>query len=373
MKLSAIIFLLLSLGIPTTALTEEKTQIAVLNLENLGIDEHVTLALSERLRSELLATNAYRVIERNKMNDILKEQGLQQTGCTSDECAVEIGKILNISRICAGSIGKVGSIYTVSLRLIDVGTGEILVSVTEDCECALETLLTETMRKLAVQLAGDDLPPPPPEVGTISFINPEPAAELRLNGRPFEPPDSAVIMPSGNYTLISRKPGFEGFVKRFRLTTGDNRSIDLHMHPKSAVKAVFRSFLLPGFGQHYQEKRFHGFILNVLFAGSVGAAVLIDKDINGKNETYQDINVSYSQAYSEINIKRLRSSMDQAYDEIENLVAKRNTAIAFAGIIWAWGIMDCLLREPDYRRNISVDADINGRGAYVNFSYSFNR
>ena len=43
------------------------------------------------------------------MEDILKEQGFQQTGCTSDECVVEVGKIIGVQQMVGGSISKVGN------------------------------------------------------------------------------------------------------------------------------------------------------------------------------------------------------------------------------------------------------------------------
>ena len=87
------------------------------------------------------------------MDDILKEQGFQLSGCTSDECAVEAGRLLNVSHICAGSIGKVGALYTVSVRLIDVETGEILKTVTEDSRGSVENVLTSSMRNVALKLS----------------------------------------------------------------------------------------------------------------------------------------------------------------------------------------------------------------------------
>lgn len=104
------------------------------------------------MRSELVSSGAFTVIERSEMNEILKEQGFQQAGCTSDECAVEIGKLLNINRICAGSVGKVGTLYSVTLRMIDVETGQILVTVTEDCKCPIEEVLTSSMKNIAQKL-----------------------------------------------------------------------------------------------------------------------------------------------------------------------------------------------------------------------------
>ena len=107
-------------------------QIAVLNLEAVGVSESESITLSDRLRSEIVSVGSFTVIERAKMNTILKEQGFQNSGCTTDECAVEIGKLLNIHVVTAGSIGQVGSMYTISLRMIDVESGEILLTVNEE-------------------------------------------------------------------------------------------------------------------------------------------------------------------------------------------------------------------------------------------------
>ena len=50
--------------------------------------------LTERMRTEIGNTNAVRLIERKAVEKIMEEQGFQQTGCTSDECAAEVGQLL---------------------------------------------------------------------------------------------------------------------------------------------------------------------------------------------------------------------------------------------------------------------------------------
>ena len=42
--------------------------------------------LTDRMMSELVNTNAVIMVERNQMDEILSEQGFQQSGCTSSEC-----------------------------------------------------------------------------------------------------------------------------------------------------------------------------------------------------------------------------------------------------------------------------------------------
>jgi hypothetical protein len=92
-------------------------------------------------------------MERGEMESILKEQGFQQSGvCTDKSCIVEMGQILGVKQIFAGSIGKIGGMYTISTRMIDVATGEVRFSVTLDCKCAISDVLTKSVPSIAQQI-----------------------------------------------------------------------------------------------------------------------------------------------------------------------------------------------------------------------------
>ena len=131
-----------------------KVSAAILDLEAKGLSDTENGALSDRLRSEMFLTGAFDVMERGKMQDVLKEQGFQQSGaCNTDACAVEIGQMIGVQKIIGGSLGKVGRTYTVNLRMIDVKTGRIERSVTEDYTGEIDKLLTSTMKTVAYTLA----------------------------------------------------------------------------------------------------------------------------------------------------------------------------------------------------------------------------
>ena len=106
--------------------------IAVLEFEGQGVSQSETKTLTDRLRDEIFNTGIYIVLARGEMDEVLKEQGFQQTGCVTSECAVEVGNMLGVQQMIGGSIGKVGNIYTVSARVIDVQTGEVLKSANYD-------------------------------------------------------------------------------------------------------------------------------------------------------------------------------------------------------------------------------------------------
>ena len=126
--------------------------IAVLEFEGKGVSQSETSTLTDRLRDEIFNTGIYIVLERGKMDEVLKEQGFQQTGCVTSECAVEVGNILGVQQMIGGSIGKVGNIYTVSARVIDVQTGEVLKSANYDHFGDIGQLLIKGMKEVANQL-----------------------------------------------------------------------------------------------------------------------------------------------------------------------------------------------------------------------------
>ncbi|MBI4669984.1 MAG: hypothetical protein HY747_12545, partial [Elusimicrobia bacterium] len=76
-------------------------------------------------RSALVNTNAFIVVDRGNMEKILTEQKFQLTGCTTQECAVQMGKILNVEKIFTGSATLLKGVYYLSVSLVDVATSQV--------------------------------------------------------------------------------------------------------------------------------------------------------------------------------------------------------------------------------------------------------
>ncbi len=139
----------------TNVYTQNKISIAVMDLDAENISNSDARIISARLRTDLFNTEKFIVLERDKMDDILQEQGFQLSGCTKNECVVEVGKLTGVEQMVAGNIGKIGKIITITIRLIDVETGHVLKTATEDCECSIETVVTQSVRNVAQILAGE--------------------------------------------------------------------------------------------------------------------------------------------------------------------------------------------------------------------------
>jgi TolB-like protein len=106
----------------------EPVTLAVNDLNAQGVKESDAVVISEQLRAELMKSRKIQLVERSQMQEILKEQGFQQSGCTSDACAVEIGQLIGVKNIIVGSVGAAGSYTVLSVRIIDVRTGNIIVN-----------------------------------------------------------------------------------------------------------------------------------------------------------------------------------------------------------------------------------------------------
>lgn len=148
------IIFVMALSAAAVAQDQKRTSVAILELEPKGVPEVEVSALSDRLRGELIAGGAFDVMERGKMQEILKEQGFQQSGaCNTDACAVEVGQLIGVEKMIAGSLGRVGKTYSINLRLINVKTGRIERSIMRDYTGEIDRLLTTEMKVVAQQLS----------------------------------------------------------------------------------------------------------------------------------------------------------------------------------------------------------------------------
>jgi len=138
--------------------SENKTTIAILDFKSTTIDTAILVPIATRLSSEIVKTGTYTVVERSEMQAILKEQGFQQTGCTDQNCAIEAGQLLNVQFIITGTVDKLGNIYSINVRMINVATGEISKSISDDCvDCTIDDFVIKTIRRAAFKLVGKNI------------------------------------------------------------------------------------------------------------------------------------------------------------------------------------------------------------------------
>jgi curli biogenesis system outer membrane secretion channel CsgG len=150
----------LVLAFATQSFAQAKIKVAIWEFDNNAAHSYwywdklgpaarnlIDTAFSE---NKLLA-NKFSVIERDKLNLVLKEQGLAQTGAVDPATAAKVGKILGVKYIILGGIDKfdvnkssgaigrfgVGASVTdanatITLRVVDSTTAERVISIAGD-------------------------------------------------------------------------------------------------------------------------------------------------------------------------------------------------------------------------------------------------
>jgi len=175
-----------------------KELIAVLDLEGVGASKVEASAVTDRLREELLRTGKFTMVDRSQMDSVLNEQALQQTGCTSQECAVQVGQVLGVRKIVSGRVTKIGDEqWLVSLQVIDVETAETLRAESLRHRGDLFSMLDTAIVALARKLAGNgEAVAAAPAVPKAETPAPAPAA------KPEPPTEKKGGMPWWGWALI---------------------------------------------------------------------------------------------------------------------------------------------------------------------------
>ncbi len=156
--IGAVLAVLAMVGLTGTAEAQAKKKrplVAVMDFDYGTVDnwwgQHdIGKGMSDQVVDALLEDGSFRVIERKKLDTVLAEQDFSNSDRADAATAAKIGKLLGVNYIIAGSItkfstekrggaGSIGGIgrlgiskakseVALTARLIDVNTGEIMLS-----------------------------------------------------------------------------------------------------------------------------------------------------------------------------------------------------------------------------------------------------
>jgi len=146
-------FLFVSLLSCLLAAQENKPNLAVMDFSGKNVSAIDASVFSDILRTEIVNQNTVNVVDKANMDKILSEAAFQQTGCTSSECAAQVGKILNVQKMIVGSLSKIEGTYCANANYVDVETGKIERSETVTCDKVKE--FYTAANDLAKRLVGE--------------------------------------------------------------------------------------------------------------------------------------------------------------------------------------------------------------------------
>tara|TARA_R110000868_G_scaffold368227_1_gene631220 strand:- start:55095 stop:55712 length:618 start_codon:yes stop_codon:yes gene_type:complete len=145
-----VVFVFLSLGQQSMA----QERVAVFDFEiTTGLTESDAIVLTNKFRNEIANAPNYTSVERDKIEAVVKEGLFGESDIADQNEAIQLGRQLSATKIILGNIGKIGTTYSVVVRIIDVETGSIENSESLEHRGQLEDLLVE-LEVMAKKLTG---------------------------------------------------------------------------------------------------------------------------------------------------------------------------------------------------------------------------
>ncbi len=161
------VYLLLFGVIPITpayAQNKKEYTVAILNMDAKGVSEVEAEVISEKLRShvsQIVRTSSYTedkdkdqylIVEQAQVDRIFEQFEIQNTGCVSDSCAIEFGKMLQVDRLVIGQIGLIGNTYLVSARIVDVESGKSIITADREHKGSIDDLMSTVIIEVGNEL-----------------------------------------------------------------------------------------------------------------------------------------------------------------------------------------------------------------------------
>jgi len=129
--------------------------LAVMDLDALSVERDVGTSVADMIRTHIGKHPGITMIERTRMQQVLKEQNIQNSDRTDSLTAVILGRYLNVKKMLFGSVSALENHYTIHVELVDVETGAIDGIREVQCQaCSLKDLPPGVARLGAVVVEG---------------------------------------------------------------------------------------------------------------------------------------------------------------------------------------------------------------------------
>lgn len=106
--------------------SQDKPIITVLDFATEGVSRNEMLSIISLFSSALFRTEQYTIIDISQRENLLKELEFSMSDCTDESCQLKVGKLLSAEAIVVGNIGRVGSKFILSAKMLETETGKTL-------------------------------------------------------------------------------------------------------------------------------------------------------------------------------------------------------------------------------------------------------
>jgi formylglycine-generating enzyme required for sulfatase activity len=189
MKKLSLLALFISIFVfPSVSFAKELPKIAVWDLVSREVKPTYAQELTSILASEIAKLKKYEVYTQENVRTLAGwTEERMKLGCTSTQCLTALGQ-MDIAKLISGSVGKIGSRYSISLNLFDTQNARAENMISEFCRS--EDELIDLVQVAIRKLLGEEVVP-----SKVEEKKPEKettAAALPELGKPFKDPFAAM-------------------------------------------------------------------------------------------------------------------------------------------------------------------------------------
>ncbi len=121
-----LLILLLALAPAVAAAPEKDHTVAIASVDfRGGADADDASEMSDALTAQLVDDGRLRVVERQQIAKVMKEQALSQSGAMSDEVQIKLAQLVGARWIVVGAVQTKGRGYLLSVRAMDSSTAQV--------------------------------------------------------------------------------------------------------------------------------------------------------------------------------------------------------------------------------------------------------
>ncbi|MCK5520832.1 MAG: SUMF1/EgtB/PvdO family nonheme iron enzyme, partial [Candidatus Marinimicrobia bacterium] len=301
-----ILLTIIILCIGTVLFAQNLDNVAILDLEPKGLSTIEAEILSGKLRQATVDSRLFEVVDRGNMDAILEEQSVQLSGCISGECVVQVGQLLGVVKIISGTVGKFGSLYTISLTLTDIESGKIEKQSGYELQGEVEYLLTFGITNAYKKLMGLSYQNPQIVIGNVDNTTNTTAAQQTVNGMGSliieSDPGGAQItldgmnmgttpfrieqIPSGSKYLQLTLVGYDDHKNYINIQAYQENKITQILKWKDKAEMVFvkgGSFQMGSNNGDLDEKPIHSVIVSDFYISKSEVSQALYQEVMGKN------------------------------------------------------------------------------------------
>ncbi|GEM_PF-6130041 len=199
-----------------------------------------------------------------------------------------------------------------------------------------------------------------PAAGRIAFTGGPEGAEIRHRGRTIGTvPMVWDGLKQGSYHVEVQRPGFESAVVRAYADPDSPAIVDIGLAPTRAWRAVRKSLLVPGSGQHYRGNVKRGLLLKGAWYAALAMAAVAFNDREQKCQKFNEAAWNYSSATE--NCDQLYLEVERTNRRASNANRRLNIVLAATAVLYGANLVDAAVSAPNRRQFKRQRGDAGGQ------------